>query len=115
MFLEIFLYSYLITTCISISIMPIRTYRMGKDKYGERQSMVTAFQVAGCCLVPYVGFAGVLYITYKASKDKLGSWLKNDPTSPVNKADPKFNPPPKKVKKVKPVEPIGNRFEIMDL
>jgi hypothetical protein len=112
MFWQFLLYSYLITTGISLTVMPIRTYKMGKKKYGKRKSVMVAFQVAGCCLVPYVGFCAFLYATYVGSKKGLKSWLKADPTSPKNIADPDFVPPPKKEKKAKPID---SRFDIMDL
>ena len=112
MFWQYLLYSYLITTGISISVMPIRTYFIGRKKFGKRKAVMVAFQVAGCCLVPYVGFAAFLYATVVGSKKGLRKWLKSDPTSPENMADPNFVPPPKKEKKFKP---IRDRFDILDL
>lgn len=112
MFWTILLYSYLITTGISIIVMPIRTYHMGKEKYGKRKAVMVAFQIAGCCFVPYIAFAAMLYATYITIKKGLSGWVKDDPTSPTNIADPDFVPPPEKVKKVKPID---SRFELLDL
>jgi len=44
MFWTVLLYSYLITTGIGLIVMPIRTYRMGKKKYGKRKSVIVAFR-----------------------------------------------------------------------
>jgi hypothetical protein len=112
MFWTVLLYSYLITTGISIIVMPIRTYHMGKEKYGKRKAVMVAFQIAGCCLVPYVGFCAMVYAAMVSSKRGLKGWVKDDPTSPKNLSDPDFVPPPKKVKKAKPID---SRFDIMDL
>lgn len=112
MILELLLYSYLITTGISLAVMPIRTYHMGKEKYGKRKAVMIAFQIAGLCFVPYVAFCAMIYATYTTIKKGLSGWVKDDPTSPTNIADPDFVPPPEKVKKVKPID---SRFDIMDL
>ena len=112
MFWTLLLYSYLITTGISIITMPIRTYLMGKKKHGKRKSVMVAFQIAGCCLVPYVAFIAMIYVFTKWSKNSFKNWIDKDPTSPINIADPDFVPSLKKKKKVKPID---SRFDIMDL
>jgi len=112
MILELFLYSYWITTSISIIVMPIRTYLMGKKSHGQRKSIFVAFQVAGLCLIPYLAFCAMIYVAFLTIRDKIGNWMDSDPTSPKNLADPDFVPPPKKEKKFKPID---NRFDIMDL
>lgn len=109
---QLLLYSYLITTGIGISTMPFRSYYINKDQYGKRASMITAFQVAGLCFIPYLAFCALIYTSYKSLTKKLNGWVKADPTSPTNKNDPNFKPSPKKEKKF---EAIRDRFDILDL
>jgi hypothetical protein len=112
-FLTNLFWFYVITSCISAPAMGIRTYRMGIKKYGKRKSVVEAFVVAGLCLViPYIGFCAMTYTSFLWVRTTTNEWVNGDPTSPKNASDPNFTPPPKKEKKVKPVE---SRFEIMDL
>lgn len=109
---ELFLYSYLITTCLSATFMPIRTYIMGKDKYGKRVSIIKALEIFMLCFIPYLCFCAMIYVSYLNVKDRLNGWVNQDPTSPKNMADPDFVPPPKKEKKFKPIK---DRFDILDL
>lgn len=109
---QLLLYSYLITTGISIIIMPFRAYHIGKTKYGERVSMIKAFQIAGLCFIPYIAFCAMIYVGYQITKKRINGWVKADPTSPINKNDPNFKPSPKKEKKF---EAIRDRFDILDL
>ena len=112
MFWGFLLYSYLITTGISISVMPIRAYFIGKNKDGKRISIIRSFEIAAICLIPYLAFYAFLYVSYLVIKKRLNSWIKADPTNPKNIADPDFVPPPKKEKKFKPIK---DRFDILDL
>ena len=112
MILELLLYSYLITTCISASVMPVRAYIMGKDKHGKRKSIMVAIQIYFLCYLPYIAFVACVYVTFKWSKKSFEDWVNQDPTAPKNINDPDFVPPPKKEKKFKPIK---DRFDILDL
>jgi hypothetical protein len=112
-FLQFLLWSYLITSGISAPIMGIRTYKMGIEKFGKRMSVIESCKVfILCMLIPYIGFVALVYVSFRWLRKETDNWVKSDPTNPKNIADPNFIPPPKKEKKVKPVE---DRFEILDL
>jgi len=112
-FWTIFLWSYIITSAISSPVMGIRTYFICIEKVGKRKSIIEAFKVTGlCAIIPYIGFCAMVYVSYLTIRDGVNEWTNGDPTAPKNVSDPNFTPPPKKEKKVKPVE---SRFEIMDL
>ena len=61
---ELLLYSYLITTGISITVMPIRVYIISIKKYGKRSSIFKAMNVELLCLAPYIGFYSFVYSNY---------------------------------------------------
>ena len=112
-FWTVLFWSYLITSCISSPIMGIRAYIIGIKRFGKRKSIVGALQVFGLSLIiPYVGFCGLIYVSFICVRDKTKNWMDQDPTSPKNRNNPNFVPPAKKEKKCNPVD---SRFEILDL
>lgn len=115
MFWEIFMYSYLITSGISLIVMPIRTYHIGKDQFGKRKSILTALMTAVMCLFPYVGFAALIYVAFMAIRSSTKEWISQDPTAPKNVADPNFVPPQKKEIVISNDEEVNNRAEILGL
>jgi hypothetical protein len=109
---KIVLYSYAITTVLNIILLPIREHKKILKEHGKRKAI--ADFITGCffCFIPYILFVLLVCSEIGDANKKLKKWIAKDPTNPKNIADPKFNPPPKKVKKV---EPINNRNEILDL
>ena len=106
---------YLVQLIISIPILILLPY-FDSLKNGKRKAIIAGVQGFFWGLIPIVGmlFAGVtIYIIGgEYIKKWVKKWVENDPTSPSNMSNPNFTPPPKKVKKV---EPINSRTEILDL
>ncbi len=110
--MNIFLLIYLITTGISMIVLPIRTYTLNKKECGKRKAIIKAIEGGLWCFVPVLPIIAVGMVCYWKIKEKTNKWIDNDPTSPKNIANPDFTPPLKKEKKYKGIK---SRFNILDL
>jgi hypothetical protein len=113
--LKIALYSYAITTVINIIILPVKEHKHLLKEHGKRKAYADFITGSLVCFIPYIVFIMLMIFELGDLNKNLKKWIEKDPTNPKNIADPDFDPPPKKEKKVKPVEPINNRTEILDL
>lgn len=109
--MNIFLKIYLIETVVSYCILLSLGYRDEKrEGVAHRQAIVNAFLVSFFAFIPIIS----LMVSCVAIRSEVLAWVKNDPTLPENQ--PNVNPAFKvKEKKEKKVEPINDRFEVMDL
>ena len=112
---KIALYTYAITTVLNIILLPIKEHKRLLKKHGKRKAYMDFITGSLFCFIPYIVFIMIVIFEIGDLNKNLKKWVAKDPTNPKNIADPKFNPPPKKEKKVKPIEPINNRTEILDL
>ena len=112
MWITIILYLYIIPAVISMAVFCTMEYTDTRKKSGKRKAQLAATKAGFMCLVPFFPPVGVFIVLCMYFQDKIKKWADADPTDPKNVADPKFNPPPKKEKKFKPIK---DRFEIMDL
>ena len=118
MILEILLILYVITTVISLSILPRNAYKDGIILgYGKIKALLCGGGFILVSFIPYVAATCMLI-------EVIQYWIDTDPTSSENienMVSPELVPPPQKIIKKsesinKPIEnPINNRFEIMDL
>lgn len=113
--LKIVLYTYAITTVINIILLPVKEHKKKLKEHGKRKAYVDFITSFFFCFIPVVVFIMVVCFEIEDANKKLKKWIDKDPTNPKNIADPDFVPPPEKVKKTKPIEPINNRTDILDL
>jgi hypothetical protein len=113
--LKIALYSYAITTVINIILLPVKEHKRILKEHGKRRAYMDFITGSLCCFIPVIVFIMLVCFELGDLKKNVKGWIDKDPTNPKNIADPDFDPPPKKEKKIKPVEPINNRTEILDL